>query len=113
MLNGTQTAINALTPPPVSNDQLVFSKCHHITPPCERGLLRFEYTLGDIDLVCDLEYERAQRGSRESGIQMEPDYPENATLWNAYVLDVNIAELLSPKQCAEIEEAFLAQEVDA
>lgn len=82
-------------------------------PRAYQGTQRFEYTLGDVALACDVEYEPACRGSWSGGMQMEPDEPESCNLVHAYVRDVDISELLSDDQVAEIEEAFLCQGVDA
>ena len=93
-----------------ANQRIGFQRCSHISPSPERGTERFEYTLGEIDLSCDIEYTSPCRGSRECGIQMEPDEPEMAALCAAYVRDVDILELLSEDQVAEIEEAFLCED---
>lgn len=96
---------------PKSLGSIDFQRCGHTTPSPERGTERFEYTLGEVELACDLEFEAAERGSRErgTGLQLEPDHPARATLIQAYVRDVPIYELLSEEQHAEIETAFLAQ----
>lgn len=96
-----------------ANQRIGFQRCAHVAPSPERGTERFEYTLGEIDLSCDIEYTRPCRGSRECGVQMEPDEPESAELCAAYVRDVDVLELLSEDQKADIEEAFLCQECDA
>ena len=71
---------------------------------------RFCYTLGEVDLECDVEYEKASKGSWSEGQQMEPDEPESATLFAAYVRDVDVITMLDDDQIAKIEEAFLGQE---
>lgn len=82
-----------------------FQRCSHVSPNPERGTVRFEYTLGEIDLACDIEYEQASGDGWN-----EPREPESATLCAAYVRDVDISELLDDDQRAEIEEAFLTQD---
>lgn len=82
-------------------------RCAHVSPAEEKGTTRFYYTLHGIDLACDIEYEAEERGSRERGVQMEPDYPATATVCNVYVRDIEISALLDCDQKAEIEEAFL------
>ena len=82
-------------------------------PKPSRGVERFDYTLGEVDLVCDLEYTRSCRGSRECGVPISPDEPESCTLINAYVRDVPIYELLSDEQITKIECAFLEQREEA
>ena len=74
----------------------------------------FDYTMNGVDLDCRIDYEAAERGSRESGtgLQLEPDYPATVYLVTAFVGDVDIYELLSDTQRAEIETAFLLQEED-
>ena len=101
-----------LTPPPQSHDREVmaqvlgFQRCSHVSPNPERGTQRFEYTLGGIDLACDIEFERAQGDGWN-----EPHEPAMATLCAAYVRDVDIYELLDDGQRAQIEEAYLCQDV--
>jgi len=107
-----------ITPPPVSHDREMmatiqgFQRCGHATPRPEKGTERFYYTLGVVDLACDIEYEAACEGSTEyrGGPKMEPDEPESAELCAAYVRDIDISQILSEDQIAEIEEAFLCQE---
>ena len=82
-------------------------------PKPSRGVERFDFTLGDVDLVCDLEYTRSCRGARECGVPISPDEPESCILIAAYVRDVEIYELLSDKQIDKIECAFLAQREEA
>jgi hypothetical protein len=65
----------------------------------------FHYTLCDVDLVCELDYERASGDGWN-----EPHEPEDATLCEAFCGDVDIVELLSDDQRREIELAFLEQE---
>ena len=84
-----------------------FQRCSHVSPNPERGTVRFEYTLGEIDLACDIEYERASGDGWN-----EPHEPESATLCAAYVRDVAISELLDDDQRAQIEEAYLCQDGD-
>ena len=99
-----------LPTPPKSYDKIAFQRCGHVTPSAERGTERFEYTLGTIELACDIEYEAAERGKRDGyGLPETPDYNESATLCAAYVRDTDISELLSDDQREEIETAFLEQ----
>ncbi len=77
-------------------------------PRCPTGAQHFTHTLAGVELVCHIEFEAAECGSRD-----EPDWPATATLTAAYVRDINIAELLSDKQANEIERAFLAQKEEA
>ena len=73
-------------------------------PPCPRDCFTYsEERLIDATLVCHLEYEAAERGGRENGLQMEPDYPAQATLVAAYIRDINIYDLLDSEQIAQIE----------
>ena len=64
----------------------------------------YEYTANDVELICHLEYEAADRGSYN-----EPGHPESITLESAYHLGENIAHLLCDSVVEEIEEAALAQ----
>lgn len=54
-------------------------------------------------LDCEFEYEPAERGSRENGQQMEPDYPATLTLYAAYLNRVDIMDLLSDEIIEDIE----------
>jgi len=65
------------------------------TPKLERGLYRVDMELHGVCLVCDFEIEEGERGSREGGLQMEPDIEPDATLCHAWVGDVDVAELIS------------------
>ena len=73
-------------------------------PHADRGVMVYEYTASGVDLVCHLEYEKAERGSL-----FEPGYSESLTLESAYHLGENIAHLLCDSVIEEIEEAALAQ----
>ena len=73
-------------------------------PNAPRGVMVYEYTANDVELICHLEYEAADRGSRD-----EPGHPESITLESAYHLGENIAHLLCDSVVEEIEEAALAQ----
>ena len=59
----------------------------------------FKFRVGELDceLDCELEYELAELGEREhgTGLQLEPDEPENAVLITAELNGVDIFELLS------------------
>lgn len=73
-------------------------------PPCPKDCFTYrEERLIDATLVCHLEYEAAEVGGRENGLQMEPDYPAQATLVAAYIRDINIYDLLDSEQIAQIE----------
>ncbi len=75
------------------------------------GCESFDYELNDVPLECYVEYSPPSRGARErSGLQLEPDYPADATLCYAYVGGTDIFDILSAEQCREIENAFLEQE---
>ena len=68
----------------------------------------FHYTLCDVQVECEIEYEAGYRGARgEYGLQMEPDQPDCATLHTVHIGNVNIYEILSDEQREEIESAFL------
>lgn len=58
-------------------------------------------------LVCHLDYSPPERGSREGGLQMEPDHPAGVELVAAYVRDIDILPLLSNQQRSQIEAAAL------
>lgn len=85
----------------------------HSTPALQRG--QFEYhwqALEDEPVICHLDYSPAERGSWSGGMQMEPDYEAACTLEAAYVCGVNIIDLLSQKQCRQIEEEALIEHLE-
>jgi hypothetical protein len=63
----------------------------------------FEYTLCDVDLICELDYEAA-----DESVGMAA----NGVLCEAFCAGVDIAHLLSDKHKMQIEVAFLEQERD-
>ena len=65
----------------------------------------FSYCLSGVDLVCELDYERASGDGWN-----EPRECEAAYLCEAWCGDTDIAELLSDEQKNEIEVAYLEQE---
>jgi len=69
----------------------------------------FVFDGGELD--CELEYEPAERGSREfgTGLQMEPDELECAILITAMIGGIDIAELLSDDIIGLIEAKALKQ----
>jgi hypothetical protein len=69
----------------------------------------FNYNFTGGVLKCELEYEPAEYGQREGGLQIEPDYPACMTLCNAYINDVDVVDLLSEKTIADIEAAALKE----
>lgn len=89
-------------------------RTHTYTEP-RAGSGQVEYTwsrLEDADIVCILDYTPAERGAREGGLQMEPDYPEDMTLCEAWLFGVDITPLLTESQIEEIELAALAHRDD-
>jgi len=72
--------------------------------------LNYTYIFDGGELECELEYEPAERGSRENGMQMEPDYPESCTLEKAKLNGIDIAELLSSDVVSLIELEALNQQ---
>jgi hypothetical protein len=73
-------------------------------PNAARGVMVYEYTVNDVELICHLEYEAQDKGSYN-----EPGYPESITLESAYHMGENIAHLLCDSVVEEIENAALAQ----
>ena len=70
-------------------------------------LATYWYTLCGVDLECEIEWEKAERQTRD-----EEGYPASAYLHTACVGDTNIYELLDDEQRGEIETSFLNQEQD-
>lgn len=60
-------------------------------------------------IECHLDFDEGEEGSREQGVQMEPDISPSMTLHNAYVKGVDIADVLAPSIIEEIEQAALEQ----
>lgn len=95
---------------PVSNNQSARATTTTAAPACPSGCIEYEW---DADLaepvVCHLEYEPAERGSREygTGLQLEPDYDEAVTLTAAYVRGLDISPMLSSTQVEHIESLAL------
>lgn len=54
-------------------------------------------------LDCELDYEPAERGAREEGQQLEPDFPSMLTLTAVYLNHVDIIDLLSEEMVTIIE----------
>ena len=78
--------------------------------PSYAGVEEFEYDLGLSEpITCLMEYEEAETGARErgTGLQLEPDYPANATLIGAYLNGVDIIDILSKETVDNIEIAYL------
>ena len=69
------------------------------------GRAVFRYVLSGVPLYCDIYWEREEPRTRD-----EPGQAAQATLESADCCGVNIYELLSDDQRAEIESAFLSQE---
>lgn len=62
-----------------------------------------------VDLLCELEYEEPEIGSRQNGLQMEPDYPASVTLVNAKIENISVYFLLSDKLIEDIEREALSK----
>lgn len=95
-------AIKPWTPTPAAQPAPSFD-----APALPRGLVEFTWStpLLSEPVTCHMEYEPAERGSREygSGLQLEPDYPASMTLVAAYLRGVDITEILSDDMKEEIE----------
>lgn len=85
----------------------------NIKPPCPAGFEEFIVEVNGIELVCHIDYEPEEFGSRENGLQMEPDYPASITLCGVYAGSlVDIQELLSEDIIDEIT-AHIAHEISS
>ena len=67
----------------------------------------FNYDFAGGTLNCELEYEPAEKGSWEGGLQVEPNYPACMTLYNAYINAIDVVDLLSGQTILDIETAAL------
>ena len=82
------------------------------TPSCPAGLEEFIFKIDGIELTCHVEYEPAEQGSRENGIQMEPDYPAEITICGVYAgNEVDIQSIISSDIMDEIE-AHVRHEIE-
>lgn len=68
----------------------------------------FNYTLGDVELVCEVDWEKAERQTYN-----EPGCPATACLCEAFHRGEDILSLLSDEQIEEIEIAFLEQDEES
>lgn len=100
-----EAALRPFAPPERLEAQVASATRIYTAPPCPSDCFEWHcnFLMMDHTLVCHLEYEPAERGSREHGLQMEPDYPAQVTLVAAYVRDVNVYDLLSDDQIEQIE----------
>ena len=59
-----------------------------------------------VELRCWFDYEPPERGDREDGVQMSPDYPAMWTLCHVYLpgSTVDIASVMSSERLSEIAE---------
>ena len=74
------------------------------TPICPEGLEECIVTVDGIKLTCHIEHEPEELGSRENGIQMEPDYPASISIYAIYAGgNIDIQALLSDSILEEIE----------
>lgn len=69
--------------------------------------MNYSCTIEGVELECELDYEPAERGSRESGVQLEPDHPASAYVIRVWVNGVDISNLLDSSITTRIEESFL------
>lgn len=68
-------------------------------PKLAEGQIRYDWNADlSVDVVCVLDYEPEERGTRD-----EPGCLADATLASAFVRDVDIYPLLTSKQIASIE----------
>lgn len=73
----------------------------HVYPA---GLHCFDWQASErLNVKCFLDYEAPERGARESGLAIEPDYPASMTLHSAYVGGQDIYDALSAVTVEEIE----------
>lgn len=78
--------------------------------PQYSGVEEFEYDIGLSEpIICLMEYTEAESGARErgTGLQLEPDYPADATLIGAYLNGVDILDILFKETIDNIEIAYL------
>ena len=98
-----------LIAPPKSHDAVVMANAPFIQSPKTRAIRKstdtFSYCLSGVDLVCELDYERASGDGWN-----EPREPECAYLCEAFVGTTDIIEILSDEQREEIEIAYLEQD---
>ena len=71
------------------------------------GFKSINTVVGDIDVTVWYEYEEPVEGSRENGLQMEPDFDEVLDVHAVWVKDVNIISVLHEYQLGELEDDIL------
>lgn len=78
-------------------------------PARGRGVYVYEWNCDRLDepVICHLDYSPPERGRRENGLQMEPDYPAEMSLFSAYVHGGDIYCLLSSAVVDEVERMAL------
>lgn len=75
-----------------------------------KGLHEYVHKHKNLFLHCYLHYEEAEKGLREDGVQIEPDWPANMTLEYAYVSgdsDIDVMMLIDETLSWDIEQAAL------
>lgn len=72
-------------------------------PACPRGLIEYEWEQDHFTIICHLDYEAPERGSRCDGQQQEPDVTANMTLHAAYIGSLDISGQLSPEAIEAVE----------
>ena len=90
----------------------LIGKPYSLTPPrCPAGQVEFLYLLqGPNEVVtCHLEYEPAECGLHERGVQVERDWPAIAHLTAAYHRGGDVLRLMSAEQVEEIEAMALRE----
>lgn len=73
------------------------------------GYYDFDYSFAGGILNCKIDYEPPERGSWQDGVQVEPDVPASVVLYEAYVDDIDIMDLLSEGTILDIEDAALRE----
>lgn len=105
--------MNAVLKPLIPGSKVTeFSKpLSLLAPACPAGHTEYLHLMQGTNevLVCHLEYEPAERGSREAGVQMEPDEPAHIALVAAYHRGGNIASVIGDFLTEEIEAMALKE----
>lgn len=103
MDNNLHPTMAAALAPFAPMSQGIYRRSHPVAPRAPKGQIEYEWNTDcSAPVVCHLDSEREQKQT-----EIDPSIPASVTLTAAYILNVNIFDLLSDEQKEEIEELAL------